>query len=97
MLGKLTSRRHSQSDQRSRNRIPSRYYAHLHSTTGTELSDCLIKDISEAGARIVLPKQASLPKLIMLRVTGETAPMDASVVWQVGAKCGLKFDDAGSA
>lgn len=86
---------HRESDQRTQNRIPARYYAYLHAATGAVLSECLVKDISEAGARIVLPMAADLPKDIMLRVTGETIPISASVVWQTGTKCGLRFYDSG--
>ncbi len=93
---KSTSDRLRKSNQRSRNRIPARYHAYLHAATGAVISDCLVKDISETGARIILPEAARLPKQIMLRVTGEATPMRASVVWQAGAKCGLEFRDAGS-
>ena len=95
ILGKMISDRSRKSYQRSQNRIPARYHAYLHAATGAVLSECLVKDISETGARIILPQEASLPKQLMLRVTGETTPLRASVVWQAGAKCGLEFNDAG--
>ena len=83
-------------DQRSNVRVPARYYAHLHAATGAVLSECLVKDLSQTGARIILPKaDSNLPRQIMLRVTGEATPLTASVIWQAGAKCGLKFNDAG--
>ena len=94
-LRKKTSDGSRQFDQRSRNRIPARYYAYLHAATGAVLSECLVKDISETGARIILPEAASLPKQIILRVTGEATAMAASVVWQAGTTCGLEFSDAG--
>ena len=97
ILGRMTSDRPLESDKRSQNRIPARYYAYLHAATGAVLSECLVKDISESGARIILPKATSLPKRIMLRVTGEVTPMCASVVWQADTKCGLEFNDAGCA
>lgn len=59
------------------------------------LSECLVKDISESGARIILPEEASLPKQLLLCVTGEATPMSAALVWQAGTKCGLEFSDAG--
>ncbi len=94
-LIKKTSDRLREPNQRSRNRIPARCYAYLHAATGALLSECLVKDISETGARIILPKSANLPKQIMLRVTGEATPISAAVVWQAGTKCGLEFNDAG--
>lgn len=95
ILRQKISNRLRKSDQRSQNRVPARYYAYLHAATGAVVSECLVKDISEAGARIILPMSASLPKKIMLRVTGEAMPMSASVIWQAGTKCGLEFRDAG--
>ena len=93
-MGRIASERSQESNQRSQRRIPARYYAYLHAVTGAVLSECLVKDISETGARIILPKAASLPKKIMLRVTGEATPMCASVVWQKDTKCGLEFNDS---
>ena len=94
-LRRTITNRLRKSDQRSQPRVPARYYAYLHAATGGMLSECLVKDISETGARIILPEAANLPKQIMLRVTGEATPMSASVVWQAGTKCGLEFNDAG--
>jgi hypothetical protein len=93
-LGKKISDQPRESDQRSQKRIPTRYYACLHAASGVVLSDCLVKDISETGACIILPRAASLPKQVLLRITGEATPMSAFVVWQTGTKCGLEFDDA---
>ena len=81
-----------ESDRRSQIRIPASNYAYLHAETGAVLSQCLVKDISVIGAGIILQKAASLPKQIMLRVTGEETPMRASVVWRAGTKCGLEFN-----
>ena len=87
-----TSDRRRGSDRRFQNRFPARSYAYLHAATGAVLSECLVKDISEIGARIILPTAARLPKQIMFRITGEVTPMSASVVWQAGTKCGLEFN-----
>ena len=93
-LRRTITNRLRKSDQRSQPRVPARYYAYLHATGGM-LSECLVKDISESGARIVMPMTTGLPKQILLRVTGEAMPMSASVIWQMGTKCGLEFRDAG--
>jgi hypothetical protein len=95
ILRKSISNPPRKSDERTQNRIPARYYAYIHAATGAVLSECLVKEISEAGARIILPMAADLPKKIMLRVTGEATPMSASVIWQTDSKCGLEFNDAG--
>ena len=89
---KRTSDWPRESDRRSQIRIPARNYAYLRAATGAALSECLVKNISEAGACIILPIAASLPRQIMLRVIGEETLMNASVVWQAGTKCGLEFN-----
>jgi hypothetical protein len=94
ILGKMATHQSLKFDRRLQMRVPARYYAYLHAATGAVLSECLVKDISETGARIILPMAVNLPKQIMLRITGEVTPMSASVVWQMGTKCGLEFDDA---
>ena len=94
LLGKQTSDQLRESDQRTRNRIPTRNLGYLHAVTGGVLSVCFVKDISKTGAHILLPRAACLPKQIMLRIAGEEAPMSGSVVWQAGTKCGLEFNDA---
>ena len=95
ILRKKTPDQLRKPDQRSNVRVPARYFAHLHAATGAVLSEFLVKDLSQTGARIVLPKaNCNLPRQIMLRVTGEATPLTASVIWQAGAKCGLKFNDA---
>jgi len=95
ILENKTSDRPREFDRRSQNRFPARYYACLHGATGAVLSECLVKDISEIGAGIILPKASSLPQQIMLRVTGKATPYSALVIWQAGTKCGLQFNDAG--
>ena len=94
ILGKKTSDQLRESDQRARNRIPTQNFAYLHAVTGGVLSVCLVKDISETGAQIDLPRVVRLSKQVMLRITAEETPMSAFVVWQAGTKCGLEFSDA---
>ena len=89
---KRTSDWPRESDRRSQIRIPALRYAYLRAATGAALSECLVKNISVAGASIILPKAASLPWQIILRVIGEETPMSASVVWQAGTRCGLEFN-----
>ena len=93
-LGKKTADQLLEQKQRASNRIPCRNYACVHAATGAVFSDCLVKDISETGARIILPRAIRLPKQVTLRLTGKATPMGASVVWQAGTKCGLKFNES---
>lgn len=80
-------------EQRARNRLPARNYAYLQSAQGAVFSECLVNDISDTGARIILPRAVKLPEYVMLRISGETTPVSASVAWQTGTKCGLQFNN----
>ena len=94
--GQKASTQLRESEKRARNRLPAHNYAYLHAPTGAVFSECLVKDISETGACIILPMAANLPKQIMLRIIGEATPLSASVIWQVDTKCGLEFNDTDS-
>lgn len=54
--------------------------------------ECLIEDISETGARIVLPPGAALPKAVDLYLTSAGAVVRKSeVIWQTAHQAGLHF------
>jgi hypothetical protein len=54
--------------------------------------ECLIEDISETGARIALPADATLPKTVELHLTSVGAVVRKSeVIWQIANEAGLHF------
>lgn len=53
---------------------------------------CILRDVSDSGARVVFEGEPGLQPTVILRVelTGETK--QAQVVWQKGREAGLSFD-----
>lgn len=53
--------------------------------------DCMITDISEQGARIVVP-EAAVPDQFYLQISGDrTMREHCEVVWRLGDEVGLRF------
>ena len=56
--------------------------------------ECLLQDISEAGARVALAPGAKLPDAVDLHLTNEgTVARTSAVVWQTRTEAGLRFVD----
>src|SRR5258708_1483438 len=55
---------------------------------------CLLKDISDTGARVALDPGAKLPDAVDLYLTNEgTVARKSAVIWQTGSEAGLRFVD----
>lgn len=52
---------------------------------------CIIKDMTEAGARIVLDGEAALPPEVILVISQSAARRPATVAWQKEREVGLSF------
>ena len=53
--------------------------------------DCLIRDISYEGARIVFSDPVSIPDVIRLAILKKNRMMDGSVRWRRGLTIGVVF------
>jgi hypothetical protein len=61
------------------------------SRDGTRTVDCAVREISDAGARLQVPKDHIVPVQFFLVIGAKAAVHEAQVIW-VGAKeVGLKF------
>jgi len=73
------------------------YRARLLTSAKGPPRNCLIEDISQSGARIVLEEGQELPKRFVLLLS---SPGDARrvcrLVWQAGLTAGVKFPESGS-
>jgi hypothetical protein len=56
--------------------------------------DCLIRDISEVGARIIFSDTVSVPDVVDLYIPQKEQTMHAHVQWRRGDEIGLAFPDA---
>lgn len=58
--------------------------------SGAETS-CIIKNLSEAGARIVLEGEAALSPRVVLKIVQCAEKRAAEIIWQRECEAGLKF------
>jgi hypothetical protein len=56
--------------------------------------DCLIRDLSEHGARIIFSETVSVPDVVELYIPQKEWTLRARVQWRHGEEIGLAFPDA---
>jgi len=59
--------------------------------------DCLIRDISDTGARIIFSDTVSVPDVVDLYIPQKEQTIRAHVQWRHGDEIGLAFADAAGA
>jgi len=59
--------------------------------SGSTLLDCLVRDISETGARLEFPGPSPLPPEFRLRVVADRTEAPAALAWQRGLAAGVHF------
>jgi hypothetical protein len=61
---------------------------------GRSSFDCLIRDMSELGARIIFSDVVNLPNLFSFHVPQKGQSMRGQVIWRHGDEIGVAFPDA---
>jgi hypothetical protein len=56
--------------------------------------DCLIRDISDYGARIIFSENVTVPDAVELHIPQRQKTLRAQVQWRRGDEIGLSFPDA---
>lgn len=56
---------------------------------------CLVRDLSEQGARIILSEAVTIPDNVNLHIPQREETLRARVQWRRGDEIGLVFPDAG--
>ena len=56
--------------------------------------DCLIRDLSDKGARVVFSDTLSVPDVVELYIPQKEQTVRARVEWRQGGEVGLAFPDA---
>ena len=56
--------------------------------------DCLIRDFSEHGARIIFSENVNVPNTVELHIPQKQQTLRARVQWRHGDEIGLAFPDA---
>lgn len=59
--------------------------------SGRSEAPCVIKDLTDSGARIVLEGEAALPPQVTLVIATTGTRKEASVIWQADREVGLSF------
>jgi len=60
----------------------------------TRSLDCLIRDFSEHGARIIFSENVTVPDMVELHIPQKQRTLRAQVQWRHGDEIGLAFPDA---
>ncbi len=59
--------------------------------------DCLIRDISATGARLIFSDAVSVPDIVDVYIPQKEQTLRAQVQWRHGDEVGVEFPDAGQA
>ena len=80
------------SDQRRNKRRQIRYGARIEPTDGSGQMECVIKDVSQSGARVNMTDLDRLPDDFILRFTTKETPQRCChVVWRSKKEAGVMF------
>jgi hypothetical protein len=52
---------------------------------------CVVRDVSQDGAQLILPQQGDLPKNFWLQLDGETEPHFCTLAWRSAQRLGVEF------
>lgn len=66
--------------------------ARLGFNEGYGAMECVVRNQSERGARLVLGDTMGVPSRFELAVAGESEPRSARVCWRTGEAVGIRFD-----
>ena len=62
---------------------------------GAASMDCIIRDMSESGARLELSETSALPEVFDLYIQNKDATFRAMLCWRRGGEVGVTFEAAG--
>ena len=79
-------------DTRASKRKPLRYPVWMDMGESRSLTECMLSDVSEGGAKLKLQSQSAVPTNFSLRLTRSGPPTRlCQVMWQDGVDIGIKF------
>jgi len=80
-------------ERRSSKRVPVHLEAHVVCDTSSSSAECIIRDISSTGARLVFPCLAEIPVEFVLQIPGTDAAARGRLIWSTGQENGIMFTD----
>jgi hypothetical protein len=80
------------SDSRKAKRKPVHYPAWIE-REGKDLGECQLSDVSDGGARLLVPSPDDIPETFTLRLSSRgTSKRNCRVVWRSDTEVGIEFD-----
>ncbi|HHZ11050.1 MAG TPA: PilZ domain-containing protein [Rhizobiales bacterium] len=55
--------------------------------------ECVVRNLSDRGARLALGETTAVPNAFLLEIAGESAPRSARLRWRSPVAVGVEFDD----
>lgn len=79
-------------DRRRSDRVHTLLAGRIVFHAGAYAYKCIVRDLSEAGARVEIPSARMLPKRFYFLTSKEEVAYEAELVWRTRAMAGIKFD-----
>ena len=83
-------------ERRQHARMPSFLGARIHMRHLNSTYDCIVRNLSDAGGRVVLPAPTVLPESFDLYITQRDRMHRARVVWRDDRHVGVVFEQRGA-
>src|SRR3954452_22989390 len=81
------------SDQRVAPRMRTLIAARISFNNGQSALDCLIRNLSDTGAKLIVSAAVTLPECFDLIVPQKSLTRRARIAWRRGEAIGVRFDD----
>src|SRR3954471_3216978 len=81
-------------DQRVAPRMRTLIAAKISFSNGQSTPDCLIRNLSDTGAKLIVSAAVTLPECFDLIVPPKSLTRRARIVWRRGEEIGVRFEDA---
>lgn len=82
------------SDKRTEARTRTFLKGRIVFNNGSSTFDCLVRDMSSTGAKLVLTEAATLPDIFDLHILNKGAKLKAHIRWRRADQIGVRFVDA---
>src|SRR3954452_18509216 len=82
------------SDQRIAPRLKALLAAQISFNNGQSTLDCLIRNLSDTGAKLIVSATVTLPECFDLIVPPKSLTRRARIAWRRGEEIGGRFEDA---
>jgi len=60
---------------------------------GKAVTECVLREVSDTGARLELRHNVELPKNFTLALADQNTPRSCTTVWQLSIVAGVRFDN----